>query len=277
MGTRKRFEVEIPEGQHLGLSHDTEGALRAHLFDDETNTLVGHAELFETEETSSDHVEAPFDYEYGTSRSQVERDEDLDELAELLGNLLALAIIAAATRLAPHVRRLWTEKVVVAVKAVPTKLQAAPAAAKATWTKVRRGRAAPNGSVELAAVRRPTSDVNVVLDELRVTMTSAEARERFAAALVAQAFADEQMRLLSAAHIEDGAEARKLESALAAITPEQVATTITLMLAQNSSLLGRDSLTEIGEAINETHPDRGRLALPRANVEAVLRMSDGQP
>lgn len=47
---KKRFDVEVPDGQHLGFSRDTDGAYRAHLFDDETNDLVGHAELFEPED-----------------------------------------------------------------------------------------------------------------------------------------------------------------------------------------------------------------------------------
>jgi hypothetical protein len=50
---RKRFDVEVPDGQHLGFSRDTVGARRAHLFDDENNDLVGHAELFAPDEDES--------------------------------------------------------------------------------------------------------------------------------------------------------------------------------------------------------------------------------
>ena len=42
----QRFNVEIPEGHHLGHSRGTDGARRAHLFRDDTNELAGHAELF---------------------------------------------------------------------------------------------------------------------------------------------------------------------------------------------------------------------------------------
>ena len=46
----KRFDVEVPDGQHLGYSRGTDGAFRAHLFRDDTNGLAGHAELFEVAE-----------------------------------------------------------------------------------------------------------------------------------------------------------------------------------------------------------------------------------
>jgi hypothetical protein len=51
---KKRFDVEVPDGQHLGVSRGTDGAYRAHLFHDDTNELVGHAELFEVDEDEAD-------------------------------------------------------------------------------------------------------------------------------------------------------------------------------------------------------------------------------
>lgn len=273
MSNRKRFDVEIPDGQHLGFSRDSDGAYRAHLFDDETNQLVGHAELFEPGD--DDWGASNVDNAYGWESESEDRNEDLDELAEALGNLVALGIITAAALAAPHIKRWWTDKVLPALKSTPARI-------KSAWKHVARSRSTDEEVItaELVVAEPPSvqssSEVDVALEELRVTMTSDEARQRFVAALVAKAFADEQLRLLRAARIEAGEDNAELERALRELTPEQVRDAINRMLANDPALLDRESLAEFGRLVDRGSPDPAYLPLGRAGVREVLRLTDGQ-
>lgn len=274
VATRKQFDVEIPDGQHLGISRDTDGAYRAHLFDDETNGLVGHAELFEPEEVEVGPTTDP--YTYGSDAQAPDHDEQLDELAELLGNLLALAIIGAATAAAPHIKRWWSYKVLPAFTSTGEKI-------KSTWNRIPRTRKAGSAAAtaEFVALSDPagnqsSNEVDAVLEGLRVKMGSAEARQRFVAALVAAAFAEEQMRLLRNARIEDVAAYSELESTLHELTPQQVGDTMNLMLKADLSLLDRETLTELGRVIDEGRTDREYVPLRGQGIRQVLRLTDGR-
>src|SRR5690625_4440698 len=100
---RRTFDVEIPDGQHLGFSRGTDGAYRAHLFDDETNELTGHAELFETDEAftqDAQYADAP--------HSAALTDEELAEALEALARLV-LIVATLASAAAPHVRSWWQD------------------------------------------------------------------------------------------------------------------------------------------------------------------------
>lgn len=186
---RRKFEAEIPEGTHVGLSKDTDGAYRGHLFDNSTNKLVGHAELFDSEGELTDwgsSLEGTHCYghpeDYAASREFEERDA---ELASAVGNLLiALGIFAA-----PHVKRWWGN-------------QAQPLV-MAAWKKaVRRhgggGQTAADDSSATAPSTSRAFDGTILIEPVgpRVRMTAREVEDRLLAALLARRFSDEQLRLL---------------------------------------------------------------------------------
>ncbi|WP_200829727.1 hypothetical protein [Cellulomonas algicola] len=86
-------------------------------------------------------------------------------------------------------------------------------------------------------------------------MSSAEARERFVAALLAKAFSDEQMRLLRSVTIEDDDGEVALGDLLETPTPQQIGETVRLML-ENPSLLDGDSLAALGDLFGRGAPGR---------------------
>lgn len=70
--------------------------------------------------------------------------------------------------------------------------------------------------------------------EVRMSMSSAEARERFVAALLAQESADAQLRLLPNARIDDvGDRSTEMEAAVGALTLERVSDVTDQLLEKN--------------------------------------------
>jgi len=281
MATRKRFDVEIPDGQHLGFSRDTDGAYRAHLFDNATNDLVGHAELFEPEEgvDSSDEWHT-YSSDSSTRDHEFQLDEEttkqLEELGELLGELVVLGIIAAAKTAAPHLKKWWNSHVIPAIASAPGKIKSARSRA------IRRRKAhhpepVPENGLLLADPAPDFRRVDDVLEALKVKMSSAEARERLAAALIAREFYDEQMRLLCNARIVDDRETLELASAMKALTPDQVGDTIKLMLERDPSLLNRETLNEVGKLLGSRRDGSAHTSFVSETVRKVLDPAPIEP
>lgn len=268
---RKRFDVEIPDGQHLGFSRDTDGAYRAHLFDDETNDLVGHAELFEggTDETQAPHVEYIYVSDSEPSRGHDLTDEELEETIEALLNL-ALIVTTLAIKAAPHVAGWWRGTAMPALKSargnalsavksanertvrsIRSKSDTALLTLRSGWLKPHKDPKPENAVLTGETVaagpenlRRP-AQLETAFTEYRSRMGSTEARERFVAALVARAFSDQQMQAIRDATIEDNGDLPGLGDAMKALTPQRVGETISLMLEKNPSLLEPQSISEL--------------------------------
>lgn len=281
---RKRFDVEVPDGQHLGFSRDSAGAYRAHLFDDATNRLVGHAELIETDDDEdashwSDWSDADL---HGSRPPRPESRRHLtpEEVAETLEALAAVALVGAslASAAAPHVRRWWKGTAVAAREAGARGRSAAREsgdgavnALRSTWGKVARTRKADEaGAAEGATTddSRPGSadptELEAALRDHRARMSSAEAQERLVAALLARTFSDEQLRLLRSVVVDDDGDEPVPGDALGTPTAQQVGETVRLVLERNPSLLDGVSsaaladLLASGRQVPEPHPSRVR-------------------
>ncbi|NTW39432.1 MAG: hypothetical protein HGA44_06015 [Cellulomonadaceae bacterium] len=288
---RRRFDVEVPDGQHLGFSRDTDGAYRGHLFDDATNRLVGHADLLEPEEDEWDSDAYP----YGSGSPDPEaRELTPEEIAQALEALAILVLVVAsiASAAAPHVRRWWAGAAISARAAGAKGRSVARAsrdhlvdAARSTWGRVARtrktGKAAASETVTTNESERSaatSTELQVAFHDYRARMSSTEARERFVAALLAKAFSDEQMRLLRNVTIEDNGGAVAIGDALRPPTPQQIAETVRLMLERNPSLLDEDSLASLGDLLGRGRPDRDdqplrvrRLGAPPRDPDRPLR------
>lgn len=268
---RKRFDVEIPEGQHLGFSRDTDGAYRAHLFDDQTNDLVGHAELFEgdTDETRTPRVEYIYVSDSEPSRGHDLSDEELEETIEALLNL-ALIVTMLAIKAAPHIAGWWRGTAVPTLKlasgtarsavrsvnektvrSIRSKSDTALLTLKSALPKLHKDQKAENDVLTGETVaagpenpRRP-AQLETAFTEYRSRMGSTEARERFVAALVARAFSDQQMQALRDATLEDNSEFPGLNDAMKALTPQRVGETMSVVLEKNPSLLEPHSISEL--------------------------------
>lgn len=269
----KRFDVEVPDGQHLGTSRDTDGAYRAHLFDDETNDLVGHAELFEPHEDESSSPNVEHVYVSGSGAAEEAPSQLSDEVLEALANLVITAAVAAA----PHIKKWWTDKV------VPT-FRVSRDGVKSAYKRVphwRKDRGPTSTAVVVSVVGpapvQSNSEPAVAVQDDRIRMSSVEARERFVAALVAQAFSDAQMKILQHAQIEDEEGPVELEDAIRAPTPQDVAETLKGILERKPSLLDRGTLTELGSILGGGRADGEHVPLKIERFKDAPRTMDRHP
>lgn len=106
------YRVKHKEGAHLASSHDTDEAFRGLYFDDETNKLVGHAELEKVDESEYGW---DYSYDYPLDQQEAELSPEMQELAQFIGVALAeFTSYAVKEYLAPPVKR-WLQNT-----AIPT-------------------------------------------------------------------------------------------------------------------------------------------------------------
>lgn len=243
---RKLVEVEVPEGTRLGFAQDSDGGMRGLLFDSETNKLVGHAKLFdhEVEDADSTYYGDP-----GYDGDDEDDDNDWEEVAELIGTLLAAFAVRGIEAAAPHVKNWWKEKAAPALKSAPGRVR----------TRLRRSSSTDesneSASVELV-VPEPETHRSTGADRNHIqksgpAMSSAEAEERLAFAVAAMAFAREQMMILQNARIVDENDPFELAAAFNELTPEGVEHAVQLMLEANPSLIRGQDLVALKIALGD--------------------------
>ncbi|MFZ3452528.1 hypothetical protein [Arthrobacter sp. 7Tela_A1] len=189
-----------------------------------------------------------------------------DELEELLGLLILLGIVKATAWVQPRLLRLWNERVIPFFTVKRGRWQERRALRKAGKQ--------PTSSESTAVVQAMpvdgTSSVSNTLKAYQMDMTSVEARRHFTEALIAQRFANEKMRLLANARIEDGGLSPELATAVSALAPTQVENALDALLASTPTLL-HDL-----ENFIKTNPHEGQLQLGGAKLKAVLHLTNGQ-
>lgn len=243
------FEPIVPDGQHLGNSHQVDGAFTGHLFDDGTNELKGHAAWRWVDEPDEDHS---WGYEHEPPRKLTQ--EELEQAAQL-AVLIGAFIVGLAVAAKPHVERWWN-------KAVP--------AAKSVWMRVatlRKSKKPVTSTESLSEIRTfvaSPSGVEITVAESKVKMSSAEWAHRFRAVLAAGAFRDEQLRILSNARIEDAGRGLEGRTVADELTPRQFIDRIKRMLEANPLLLEEETSAELMRIFG-TRPngsrDSGKLEL----------------
>lgn len=233
--------VRVPKGEPLARSRDTPGAHRG--FTHSGNRKLQHAEIFLTDE----------DEEY----AQYDLDSEPEESDQLLGALVALALIVAASVAAPHLKRWWIGQALPFVRARWARLAGR---LRVEWKD-------PRTVIEAAPVS-DSEDVTQALDQYEASMTSEDARRHFVEALIARRFVEDKMRLLASVRIDDSAVPPELASAVQALTPRQVENTLNSMLATNPHLL--DDLGKLLKAGN----GQGPLQLGSGVMKEALRLID---
>ncbi len=278
---RQRFDVEVPDGQHLGFSRDTDGALRAHLFDDETNGLVGHAELFAPGDDDMDWLNPPCTHSpdggaAGNRELTPEESEAIEALVRLGIIVAALAVKAAA----PHVARWWHSAIPAIKSAGSNALLTAKSVGnntvltmQSTWSRLTRASEVASEPVPLKEVPAvetagmgPSTELALAFQDCRARMSSEDARNRLVAALVARAFSEEQFRLLHDVQIEDNDARLSANDSIRPLTPQQLGQSFSWMLENNPSLLEPASLTQLRTVLGD---DRGVGQLVRLKIEGT--------
>lgn len=262
---RKVVEVEIPDGTRLGFAQDAEGGRRGLLFDNETNKLVGHAELFDHELGDDSWTSS------GPSRDGGDDEDKTDEAAEAIAQALTALVFIGLEAAAPHVRQWWQSKAAPALKSAPGKVRSRVQ---------RRGRSetteSDDDAVAAGLVQRDPGDASAdprqgrdQLAPLGPVMSSSEAEERLAYAVAAMAFAREQMTLLRDARIVDDGQT-KLAGALDDLTPRGLEEAVHLMLEANPSMLNGSDLVALRVGLGE-----GEAPDPVASAHSIPRAERG--
>lgn len=226
------YQPVVPEGQHLGNSHEVDGAATGHLFDDTTNKLTGHAAWQWVDEPEHNYIPS-YTPEPPRPLTPEER--------ELVAKIVALVLIyttRAAVAATPYVKRWWNEKAL-----LPT---------KSAWKRV----TAAHKTDKLKPVTKTTpsdqrvfvassSGLDFVVPETKIKMKSVEWKQRFRAVLAAGAFKDEQRRILSTAWVNDDDNAMEKGEITKELTPQQIADRVQLMLETHPSLLEVETSAEL--------------------------------
>ncbi|MER5773370.1 hypothetical protein ABT144_03545 [Streptomyces sp. NPDC002039] len=243
---------EYPDGLTPGQSKD--GGLHHNLYDGE-GRLVGHGTFIPDGEGEEDSTAEPPPLFVGASGRDCDSDSrsrerlEPEEIAEAL-----IILIKFAAWTAPRLNRWWKD-------------QALPFA-KSTRKRFSRTRkdgssGAPDESVTLIGSAPPGRSREVIAElEDRVSMGSEEASARFAAALMARLFSDDQMEILRHARIEGEGGSLEL-SAADELALQQVKDNVRLILEENPSLLTKESLAELGRILVEIQGTGGVNSIER--------------
>jgi len=219
------YQPKVPEGQHLGTSRK-DGETIGHLFDDETGKLVGHATWVEVDDDGDDGY-VPYEPEPDRPLTK----EEIEAAAELAA-LIVGALIAATTWAAPRVARWWETKV-------------RPGLRRLTKRRSVHDGADLQMAVEPKVFVVSADGVELEVAQSRVTMSAREWQARMEALLAAEAFSDEQRRILSQAQIvEDG---RALGTGR--LTPQEVAERIAKALAASPVAQTPEGLSMMMDAV----------------------------
>ena len=228
-----------------------EGGLHSTLFDADGN-LKSSARFVPDEDDREAEPETVHMHIYheAPARAKTPEQEAFEKaVAEQLTRLVDFSI----EKLTPHAVRFWEDKARPALRSKVAKVKAK--------TKMKK----TNGdqpAVALPALAAACTDVASVQED-NVEMTGAEARARYMLALAAQAFSDEQMRILAVANVVVDDDYAKLDRASAELPVQEAATLISALTSP--SLLGEDVLAELRRILEYT-PAVGEPALIEAQA-----------
>jgi hypothetical protein len=271
---REKMWVKRPAGTHLSDSQKRPGEHSPLTRDDDTNEL-GHVTLEkigEDEDDASANWQPSLDYGATADAPPARSPEDDALVQALVHEIVTLAVIAAVKG-APHVKRWWDSDGLPAMRSTMKSARNMKTAVASTLTstmsstvesarnmqaaavstvgsarsRIARGRKADrqDDGAELvvlveAATTGPAGGLAAVPAASRARMSSAEAQQRLAAALTAQAisekakaFSDEQLRMLLSAVIEDANEVRAVSGAVEQLTPQELEKTVSRILEAN--------------------------------------------
>lgn len=270
---KKKMWVEWEDGSNLSKSRKKPDQYSSLTRAEDTNQL-GHVTLRditedEAEDDSVIYTPPVYDSDENTSPSSTLTAQEREELMRLLAVLTVLAV-----RAAPHVKRLWDDKAAPVLRSARDKTTSGLAEIR---HRARQGFRGGDGddtdpvTFVQSASDDPLGGVATALEAHLPSMSSAEARQRLAVALIAMAVRDratavhdEQLSILLNARIEDGNGTPAGQNSLENLTPEEVERRVHQMLRTNPALLdeltallarGQTGITEPQSALSGTAPE----------------------
>ncbi|WP_255767616.1 hypothetical protein [Pseudarthrobacter sulfonivorans] len=260
--------IRMPKGGRLADSKKTEGWSRG-FTPNSTDKGPEHVEIrLKDGSESAANEPTPRDPHFTFSDEYIElprqKTREQEELEEVLGLLVMLALAKATEWAQPRLQRLWHERMIPFFNKKRDQWQERKA----------RRRADKHAGSDVLTTDAQTISVEetyAVGDALRTyeaNITSAEARQHFAEALIAQEFVNMKMRLLANARVEDGGLTAELASAVQALTPKQVENALDLILASKPTMLD-----DLGKFVR-VNREEGQLQLGSPTMTAALRLTN---
>lgn len=237
----KRMLVEWEDGADLSQSRKKPGDYSPLTRDGDNN--LGHVTLRDVDEGEG-RADAQTVFVYVTDeRSDVEESSE-----QVLAALAVLGVIVAARKAAPHFKRWWNDTSLPFLKSARTRI----ARSRAKEGEVR----ATASIVTGAGSTQCSQEVSTALHNYKTSMSSAEARDRFIAALVARLFSEEQLKALREARIKDDGDALELARAMETLTPQQLEDSFRAVLEANPSWPNEGTVAELSRVLGrETRSD----------------------
>jgi hypothetical protein len=266
---REKMWVKRPVRTHLSESQKKPGEYSPLTRDDDTNEL-GQVTLEPIDEDEAGSSAGPQPvWDYGTTaHTPAEQSEADEELRETIV-ILAAAVIWGTVAAAPYAKKWWDDNALPAMKStitstlesarnMKTTMASTMESARSKVVRVRKSDRQADAGEMVAFIETPTSGPSSGLPALpaedRARMSSAEAQQRLGAAVIAktisekaQAFSDEQMRILLGAVIEDADDLPAVSSAIRRLTPEEIEVGVNRMLEANPAFLQELAKTFWGE------------------------------
>lgn len=257
--------VEWEDGADLSQSRKKPGDYSP-LTRDGENTL-GHVTMRDVDEGEGDRMADPETVFVYVTDERPAAEEDSEQV---LVALAVLGVIVAAQKAAPHLKRWWNDTSIPFLKSTrirPYRTRTVSGEVLATESSIATGSGSAHSSPE----------VLTALEDYKASMSSAEARDRFIAALVARLFSEEQLKALRNARIENDVGALELASAMETLTPQQLEESIRAMLEANPSWPDEETLAELGRALGRRGRDDGEaVPVRREQAQQALRLTDGK-
>ena len=162
--------------------------------------------------------------------------EEQEERAQMIAALFSYLIGIGIERAKPHVKRWWEETAWPLISTQTPKVRLR-----------RREHGNPRDNANLSSMSESTEPGNELI-EIDVPelprMSSVEAQARVLAAIAARAYSDEQMRLVSNAHIIDAQDAVDVSQILSKIPREELSAIIERMV-RNPAMLEDSNLADL--------------------------------
>ncbi|MDJ0334880.1 hypothetical protein QMG83_06555 [Salinibacterium sp. G-O1] len=214
-----------------------EGGLHQNLFDADGN-LKGSARFVPTD------VDEPEQFVVTeTVYVPVEerrRTREQEELENAISDLLTALVLVGIEKARPHVEQWWSETLRPFVSHQWSRI-------RGPRREVRTTELGTSSTKHDSMADRSTQSIEVASGD-RPKMSSAEAQARLLAAIAAQAYSDEQMRLVASAEIVDADGLAEVQAALAQLQPEVVAGLIKKMVT-NPSMFDEETLAELASVL----------------------------
>lgn len=214
-----------------------EGGLHQNLFD-EDGKLKGSARFIPSDEDFSDPLVVTEKVYVPVEERRKSKEQQ--ELEDTIAELTTALILKGITKAKPHVQHWWRESFQPFVKR--------------QWSSLRRNEPSVKSSVAVPVEEigqesvQESSSAFALQDVERPRMSSAEAQARMLAAIAAQAFSDEQMRLVNSSEIVDEDDVDSVREAISKMPPEIVAELVKRMVT-NPSMFEEKALAELASVL----------------------------